>query len=257
MSCACCGEAKTTVALRSRDDVALCRDCLGWLAGQIGVSSTPTLPVVDIAEAVAFYERAGFGVRIYTDDNGEGGDGFAFVDYRGESVFDLDAATDMDPRTNRAGCYLITNDADDWHARLTAAGLPVTPIADQPWGMREFTLTDPSGNHVRIGRARGGHGEVTSATDGPPTWASWREAVGVVCYRPHVRKTGAIALVVGTVLFCINQLDVVLRGDATAVVWFKSAVTYVVPFVISNLGGLVASRLDRPTRHCEPRAPGR
>lgn len=27
----------------------------------------------------------------------------------------------------------------------------VTPIGDQPWGMREFTLTDPSGNHLRIG----------------------------------------------------------------------------------------------------------
>ena len=36
---------------------------LGWLIGQIGVRSTPTLPVVDMVNAVAFYERAGFGVR--------------------------------------------------------------------------------------------------------------------------------------------------------------------------------------------------
>lgn len=77
-----------------------------------------------------------------------------------------------------------------------------------------------------------------------PTWATWSEAVGVVCDRSHLRKTGAIALVVGTVLFCINQLDVVLRGDATAAVWVKSAVTYVVPFVVANLGVLVASRAD-------------
>lgn len=150
--CSCCSEDKVTVALQSRDDVELCRDCLGWLAAQITVTSTPTLPVVDMAEAVAFYERAGFGVRLYTDDDGNGGDGFAFVDYDGESVFDLDAATDMDPARNRAGCYLITSDADDWHARMLATGLAVTSIADQPWGMREFTLTDPSGNHVRIGR---------------------------------------------------------------------------------------------------------
>ena len=66
----------------------------------------------------------------------------------------------------------------------------------------------------------------------------------MVFNRSHLRKTGAIALVVGTVLFCINQLDVVLRGDATAVVWIKSAVTYVVPFVVANLGVLVASRSD-------------
>jgi hypothetical protein len=44
---------------------------------------------------------------------------------------------------------------------------------------------------------------------------------------------------------------VVLRGDATTAVWIKSAVTYVVPFVVSNLGVLVASRVDR---HDGPRA---
>jgi hypothetical protein len=47
--------------------------------------------------------------------------------------------------------------------------------------------------------------------------------------------------VVGTLLFAINQLDVVLRGDADAVVWAKSAVTYVVPFCVSCAGVLVAS----------------
>jgi uncharacterized glyoxalase superfamily protein PhnB len=158
LSCSCCGEDKTTVALRSRDDVELCRDCLGWLIGQIGVTSTPTMPVVDLPEAVAFYERAGFGVRIYTDDSGDGGDGFAFVDYDGQSVFDLDAALDMNPTANRAGCYLVTRDADAWHGRLQLAGLPVSAIAEQPWGMREFELTDPSGNHIRIGRPVGDSG---------------------------------------------------------------------------------------------------
>ncbi|MGH3450405.1 MAG: bleomycin resistance protein [Haloechinothrix sp.] len=118
--------------------------------------ATPTLPVVDLAEAVAFYERAGFGVRVYTDEHGDGGDGFAFVDYDGQSVFDLDTAAAMDAVANRAGCYLIAKEADAWHARMAAANLPITPIADQPWGMREFTLTDPSGNRVRIGRSIAG-----------------------------------------------------------------------------------------------------
>ena len=152
MSCSCCGEEKRTETLRSRDDVALCRDCVEWLLGRIGVTSTPTLPVVELAEAIAFYERAGFGVRIYRGEDGDGGEGFAFVEFDGQSVFDLNAAPEMDPASNRAGCYLITADADAWHARLREAGLPVTALADQPWGMREFTLTDPSGNHVRIGR---------------------------------------------------------------------------------------------------------
>ena len=50
------------------------------------------------------------------------------------------------------GCYIITGDPDEWHTRLAAAGLPITAIADWPWGMQEFTLTEPGGNHLRIGR---------------------------------------------------------------------------------------------------------
>ena len=105
-----------------------------------------------MVEAAAFYEAAGFGVRRYRNDEEDPGDGFAFVDFDGQSVFDLDAVADLDAAANRAACYLITNDADAWHARMAAAGLDVTSIADQPWGMREFTLTDPFGNRIRIGR---------------------------------------------------------------------------------------------------------
>jgi hypothetical protein len=75
-----------------------------------------------------------------------------------------------------------------------------------------------------------------------PDWSTWREALAVVLYRPHLRKTLWIAVVVGTVLFAINQLDVVLRGAATSVVWLKVALTYLVPFCVSNTGVLIASR---------------
>jgi hypothetical protein len=80
----------------------------------------------------------------------------------------------------------------------------------------------------------------------PPTWSTWPGAARVILHPPHLRKTLTIALVVGTVLFCINQLDVVLRGDATGAVWLKSAITYLVPFCVSNAGVLVASRVERP-----------
>jgi hypothetical protein len=55
------------------------------LAGQLGVISTPTLPVTVLPEAVAFYERVGFAVRVYTDPEGQPGD-FAFVDFDGQSA---------------------------------------------------------------------------------------------------------------------------------------------------------------------------
>ena len=100
-------------------------------------------------------------------------------------------------------------------------------------------MTDEAVSHgerrSRCRPARGAH-------RAPPTWGTWRDAIAVLLYVPHLRKTVTIALVVGTVLFAINQLDVVLRGDATASVWIKSAVTYLVPFCVSNAGVLVASR---------------
>ena len=66
-------------------------------------------------------------------------------------------------------------------------------------------------------------------------------------YPGHLRKTVAVALIVGTVLFFINQFDVVLTHHATALTWFKVALTYFVPFCVSNYGVLVASR-RRPGR---------
>lgn len=78
-----------------------------------------------------------------------------------------------------------------------------------------------------------------------PTWSTWREIPGVVGYPPHLRRTLVIAVVVGTILFAINQLDVVMRGDASTATWIKSALTYVVPFLVANSGIVVASRVDR------------
>lgn len=78
------------------------------------------------------------------------------------------------------------------------------------------------------------------------TWSTWREAVRVVLLRRHLKATVRIALIVGTVLFSINQLDVVLRGHATAVTWIKSGVTYFVPFTVSNLGVLTGTHRSKP-----------
>ena len=73
-------------------------------------------------------------------------------------------------------------------------------------------------------------------------WSTWREALHVVAARRNLRRTVLVALIVGTILFCINQLDVVLRGDATPLVWVKAATTYLVPFVVSNVGLLIGTR---------------
>ena len=63
-------------------------------------------------------------------------------------------ATDptVDPIRNASGCYVHARNVDELHAAWSAAGLPVSDLADQPWGMREFSVKDPSGNLVRVGR---------------------------------------------------------------------------------------------------------
>ena len=133
-------------SLLCHDEIKVCRACVGWLSTRVGaIDVTPTLPVVDMAEAVRFCEAAGLDVQRYDD-------GFAFVHLDDQSVFDLNLVPGMDPATNHAGCYVIARDVDRWHARLLAAGLNVTPVDDKPWGMHEFALTDPSGNNIRVGR---------------------------------------------------------------------------------------------------------
>lgn len=121
------------------------------MRSQLGVvDSTPILPITDMDASIAFYERAGFEVRRY-----DGGD-YSFVTIDDESVFDLDldvAEGPMDPMTNRAGCYLIVAGVDEWHTRLASLDLDVTMVDDQPWGMREFALTDLNGNRVRFGQS--------------------------------------------------------------------------------------------------------
>lgn len=84
--------------------------------------------------------------------------------------------------------------------------------------------------------------EAPPAIQAPPTWTKWHQVFRVVAYPPYLRKTVQIALAVGSVLFAINHLDEVIQGRATPGVWIKGAVTYLVPFFVSNLGVLVASR---------------
>ena len=81
------------------------------------------------------------------------------------------------------------------------------------------------------------------AVDGAaPAEHGWRAAITYCRRREHLRRTLRIALVVGFALTFINQLDVILRGDATTVVWIKCAMNFVMPFIVSNLGLLSGRR---------------
>lgn len=83
--------------------------------------------------------------------------------------------------------------------------------------------------------------EIASCQD-RPVWTKWHEAFRVIAYPPYLKRTIRIALIFGSILFAINHLDEVVLGHATAAVWIKGALTFLVPFSVSNLGVLVASR---------------
>ena len=50
--------------------------------------------------------------------------------------------------------YLHIDGIDDYHAQLLDEGVVITvAIADRPYGMRDFSVTDPAGNVLCFGQA--------------------------------------------------------------------------------------------------------
>ncbi|MET0621793.1 MAG: VOC family protein [Pyrinomonadaceae bacterium] len=53
--------------------------------------------------------------------------------------------------------YLRVDDVDRYYDELKAKGVEVSsPLADKPWGMREFGLRTPEGHRLMIGQLIGG-----------------------------------------------------------------------------------------------------
>jgi hypothetical protein len=75
-----------------------------------------------------------------------------------------------------------------------------------------------------------------------PTWSTWRQALGVVRAPSSLKRSGLVAVIVGSLFFVMNQLDVIMAGRGTALVWAKAALTYLTPLVVSNIGMLSATR---------------
>ena len=112
----------------------------------------PILPSRDLEETRQFYRRLGFEAWW---------DGKAPWDYeivsRGNLVMHFFLESGLAPGTNETSCYWRVADAGQLHAELSALQLPLSGIPrltapiDQPWGMHEFTIVDPSGNLLRVG----------------------------------------------------------------------------------------------------------
>ena len=73
------------------------------------------------------------------------------------------------------------------------------------------------------------------------TWTTWGEMLGVITAPANLKRTVTIALVIGTLFVTMNQLELILSGQASVIVWLKAGLTYVTPLIVSNLGILSAT----------------
>ncbi len=72
-------------------------------------------------------------------------------------------------------------------------------------------------------------------TNGNP-FSTATAALAIVCRREHLRRTAAIAFVVGLFLNLVNQAGVIADGHATTGTWLRVALNFCVPFIVSNCG---------------------
>ena len=112
----------------------------------------PILPSRSLDETREFYEKLGFDPW----HRGRGAWQYMIIS-RGHLVVHFFEEPGLIAGENDTSCYWRVKDADRFYEEFARLHLPskgvprLTAPEDQPWGMREFTLVDPSGNLVRIG----------------------------------------------------------------------------------------------------------
>jgi uncharacterized glyoxalase superfamily protein PhnB len=117
----------------------------------------PVLPVPDVAAAVDWYERLLGFERDFVLDEPPAPPYYGRVKLGtergwGDAVF-IHLQRDTGPITPCGETRLhVGHDIDGLHAHVLAAGGEVVePPADQPWGLREFTLRAPGGHMLVLG----------------------------------------------------------------------------------------------------------
>lgn len=111
------------------------------------VELKPFVPARDFELSKRFYTQLGFTMASEVD-------GIAYF-HHDEASFLLQDFYNKALAENLM-LHLLVEDVDAWHARVVQAGLValygvrLSKPVQQPWRMRDFTLTDPSGVLWRI-----------------------------------------------------------------------------------------------------------
>lgn len=103
----------------------------------------PTMFVADLAASCAWYQRVlGFTLTFRLDD------------YAGLTLGGAHIHLGLSQPPITAAFYLrLTRGIDEYVSSIEAAGERLmSPLKDQPYGMREATVHDPDGNEIYVGQ---------------------------------------------------------------------------------------------------------
>jgi catechol 2,3-dioxygenase-like lactoylglutathione lyase family enzyme len=125
------------------------------MSNMLAIEIKAFVPARDFALAKQFYQDLGFNLASSDDD-------IAYFQHGDCSFFLQDFY--LSEHAGNFMMHLLVADVEAWwrHVQdqglVTKYGVKAEPPADQTWGMRDFTITDPSGVLWRIaqniGRAR-------------------------------------------------------------------------------------------------------
>jgi hypothetical protein len=120
----------------------------------------PLLPCASIDEQLRFYEALGFEVTYRQ----KAPNVYASVQ-RGLIELHFFTMKGYDPASSYSTCYALVSDVDALYAafreglirafgRVPSRGIPrLGALRDMSYGVRQFVMTDPGGNAIRIGQA--------------------------------------------------------------------------------------------------------
>ncbi|MFP3988771.1 VOC family protein [Streptomyces sp. E11-3] len=130
----------------------------------------PLLPCQTIPPVIDFYTALGFEVTFLQKSPNP----YAVVQ-RGAIELQFFGMKKYEPAESIAACYIVTDAVDDLHeafraglktayGKIPTRGIPrIGPVKDMPYGVRQFLMTDPGGNCLRIGQPTGGDGHYEDA----------------------------------------------------------------------------------------------
>ena len=114
----------------------------------------PMLPVKSMPASVAFYEKLGYSVDERRDDWR-----WAMLRFD-ECRLMIDQSINPHLEAPRPGVlYLYPDDIDEHHRQVRAAGVDIPDLETTFYGLTEFRLDDPDGNHLWVGQDKSASGE--------------------------------------------------------------------------------------------------